>query len=394
MKRLAIAFGAIALSSSLMANGQSKGIIKIVSQTPLSGGQAVLGIAIKNGVDLAVQDYGKLVTAYGFRFVFDGFDDQAKAEVGVANANRLINDADVLGVIGHLNSGVTIPSSEVYAKVNLAMVTPAATNPTITDRRSTAAVTNRVCGRDDVQGPAGAEFAIKTLKAKRFYVISDKTAYGDGIAAAFSARAKELGAQILVESGFESSEREFSSVLNRAAIDKPDAIYFGAIYDQAGPFIKQARGKGITAAMLGGDGWDSSDLQKLAGVENLKNVYFTTTSAPISALPAAKRFAERYKAKFNRNPEGYSAYGYDAARAVIQAIGDSLKAGKGAKPTRANVAKALRSVKFAGVTGPVAFNARGDLPVAKYVVIQPQTEYTQNKVTQIISVASPTPDQK
>ncbi len=394
MKRLAFVFGAVILGGSLVASGQSKGTIKIVSQTPLSGGQSVLGSAIKNGVELAVQDFGKLITSYGFKLVYEPYDDQANKDVGVANANRFINDEAILGVVGHLNSGVAIPTSEVYARVNLTMVSPSNTNPLITDRQSTAAVTNRVCGRDDVQGPAGAEFAITTLKAKKLYVLNDKTAYGEGIAAAFSARAKALGAQILVDTGFEASERDFSSVLNRAVVDKPDLIYFGGIYDQAGPLIKQTRAKGIAAAILGGDGWDSSDLQKLAGADNLKNVYFTTTSAPISALPAAKRFAERYKTKFNADPEGYSAYGYDAAHVVIQAIANSLKAAKGAKPSRASVAKAVRGVKFAGVTGPVAFNPRGDLPVAKYVVIAPQTQYTENKVAQIVSVASPTPDLK
>jgi branched-chain amino acid transport system substrate-binding protein len=394
MKRWAITCGALILGFGLTASGQSKGTIKIVSQTPLSGGQSVLGTATKNGVELAVQDFGKLVTAYGFKLVFEPYDDQANKDIGVVNANRLINDNDVLGVVGHVNSGVAIPSSEVYARVGLTMVSPSNTNPLITDRKSTAAVTNRVCGRDDVQGPAGAEFAVKTLKAKRIYVLNDKTAYGEGIAAAFAARAKELGAQIIVDQGIESTERDFSSLLNRAVVDKPDVMYFGAIYDQAAPLIKQARAKGMTATIMGGDGWDSSDLQALAGAENMKNVYFTTTSAPISALPAAKRFAERYKAKFNKDPEGYSAYGYDAARVVIQAIANAIRDGKGAKPARAAVAKAVRGVKFAGITGAIAFNARGDLPVAKYVVIAPQTEYTQNKVAQIVSVASPTPDMK
>jgi branched-chain amino acid transport system substrate-binding protein len=394
MKRIALAFGAVVLVSSLGASGQGKGTIKIVSQTPLSGGQSVLGTATKNGVELAVQDFGKLVTAYGFKLVFEPYDDQANKDIGVVNANRLINDPDVLGVVGHVNSGVAIPSSEVYARVNLTMVSPSNTNPLITDRKSTAAVTNRVCGRDDVQGPAGAEFAVKTLKAKRIYVLNDKTAYGEGIAAAFADKAKELGAQIILDQGVESAERDFSSLLNRAVVDKPDVMYFGAIYDQAAPLIKQARAKGVTATIMGGDGWDSSDLQALAGAENMKNVYFTTTSAPISALPAAKRFAERYKTKFNKDPEGYSAYGYDAAHVVIQAIANAIRDGKGAKPVRAAVAKAVRGVKFAGITGAIAFNARGDLPVAKYVVIAPQTQYTQNKVAQIVSVASPAPEMK
>jgi branched-chain amino acid transport system substrate-binding protein len=385
---------AVLAALAVAADAQNKGTIKIVSQTPLSGGQSKLGSAIKNGVELAVQDFGKLVTAYGFKFVYEPYDDQANKDTGVANANRLINDNDVLGVVGHLNSGVAIPSSEVYAKVNLTMVSPANTNPLVTDRKSTSDVANRVCGRDDVQGPAGAEFVISNLKAKKIYVINDKTAYGEGLAQAFSARAKALGVTPVVDTGIEASERDFSTILNRAVVDKPDVIYYAGIYDQAGPMIKQIRAKGITSAFVGGDGLDGSDLQALAGADNMKNVYFTTTSGPVSSLPAAKRFAERYKAKFNADPEGYSAYGYDAARVVIQAIADATKAGKGAKPTRATVAKAVRSVKFSGVTGAISFNARGDLPTAKYFIIQAQAEYNNNKVFKSVSVAAPTPDLK
>lgn len=393
MKKPALVLGAaLAVGVAFVSAGaQNKGTIKIVSQTPLSGGQAVLGEAIKNGVTMAVEEFGKTITAYGFRFVYEPYDDQATPTVGTTNANRIINDADVLGVVGHLNSGVAIPSSEVYAKVGLAAVSPANTNPKVTDRKSTVGIMSRVCGRDDVQGPAGAEYAI-SRGWKKIYVLNDKTAYGQGIADAFSARAKELGATILVETGFDSKDTDFSSVLNRAAADKPDVIYFGAIYDQAGLLVKQAKQKGITAAFLGGDGWDGSDLQKIAGPENIKNVYFTTTSAPVSALPAAKRFGDRYKAKFGKDPEGYSAYGYDAARVVIQGISNAIKAANGAKPSREAVAKAIRAVKFNGITGRVDFNDRGDLKVAKYFVIEAQGEYTANKVVKSVSVAAPTPD--
>jgi branched-chain amino acid transport system substrate-binding protein len=393
MKKPALILGAaLAVGVALVsAEAQNKGTIKIVSQTPLSGGQAVLGEAIKNGVTMAVEEFGKTVTAYGFRFVYEPYDDQATPTVGTTNANRIINDADVLGVVGHLNSGVAIPSSEVYSKVGLAAVSPANTNPKVTDRKSTVGVMSRVCGRDDVQGPAGAEYAV-ARGWKKIYVLNDKTAYGQGIADAFSARAKELGATIVLETGFDAKDTDFSSVLNRAAADKPDVIYFGAIYDQAGLLVKQAKQKGITAAFLGGDGWDGSDLQKIAGPENIKNVYFTTTSAPVSALPAAKRFGDRYKAKFGKDPEGYSAYGYDAARVVIQGIATAIKGANGAKPSREAVAKAIRAVKFNGITGRVEFNDRGDLKIAKYFVIEAQAEYTANKVVKSVSVAAPTPD--
>jgi branched-chain amino acid transport system substrate-binding protein len=393
MKKPLLVLGA-ALAAGIVlvaADAQSKGTIKIVSQSPLSGGQSVLGEAIKNGVTMAVEEFGKTVTAYGFRFVYEPYDDQAKPDVGTANANRIINDADVMAVVGHLNSGVAIPSSEVYAKVGLPAVSPANTNPRVTDRKSTLNVMSRICGRDDVQGPAGADFVVNTLKAKKIFVINNKTAYGQGIADAFEARAKALGAAI-TPTAVAEQDTDFSAVLNRIVAEKPDAIYFGGIYDQVGLFIKQAKGKGVTVPIVGGDGFDGSDLQKIAGPENMKNVYFTTTSAPISALPAAKRFAEKYKAKFGKDPEGYSAYGYDAARVVIQGISSALRANKGAKPSREAVAKAIRAVKFNGITGRIEFNSRGDLPTAKYFIVQAAPEYADNKVIKSVSVAAPEPD--
>ncbi len=383
---------ALLIGAGLTASAQSKGTIKIASQTPLSGGQSVLGEAIKNGVTMAIQNEGKLITSYGFKLVYQPEDDQATPNVGVANANRLINDQDVLGIVGHLNSGVAIPSSEVYAKVSLAAVSPANTNLKVTSRKSTVNVMSRVCGRDDVQGPVGADYVVNVLKAKKIYILSDKTAYGDGIAASFSARAKQLGVTVALETGQETKDTDFSAIVNKAKADKPDAIYYGAIYDTAAPLLKQLRQAGLNMPLVGGDGFDGSDLQKIAGADSMKNVYFTTTSAPVSVLPAAQKFAAAYKAKFNKSPEGYSAYGYDAARVVIRGIAAAIKAGGGAKPTREAVAKAIRGVSFSGITGKIEFNSRGDLKNAKYYIVQATPVYEDAKVIKSISFAAPEPE--
>jgi branched-chain amino acid transport system substrate-binding protein len=383
---------AVLAALAMGAEAQNKGVIKIASQTPLSGGQSKLGVAISNGVRLAITDEGKLITSLGFKLEYAPFDDQAKPEQGVANANRIINDNDILGVVGHLNSGVAIPSSEVYARVGLTMVSPANTNVLVTGRKSTVNVTNRICGRDDAQGAAGAEYVINTLKAKKVLVINDKTAYGEGLAAAFAARIKALGGTT-TETGIESTERDFASILNRAAIEKPDVVYYAGIYDQGGPLLKQMRAKGLTQKFVGGDGLDGSDLQALGGPENMKDVIFTTTAVPLSSLPASKGFAERYNKTFNVAAEGYAAYGYDAARVVIRAIVASAKAAKG-KPSREAVAAAVRKVSFSGVTGAIAFNDRGDLKVAKYVVVQAAPNYDDNKVLKSITAAPTTPDLK
>ena len=385
---------ALAATTLVAANAAMKGKIKLVSQSPLSGGQSKQGEGIKNGVTIAMEEFGKTVTSQGFEFSYEAYDDQAKPDVGAANANKIINDADVLGVVGHLNSGVAIPSSEVYAKVGLVMVSPANTNPLVTDRKSTAKVTNRVCGRDDVQGPAAADYAIKTLKAKNYYVLNDKTAYGSGIASFFAKTVTAAGGKIMFETGIDAAERDFSSVLNRAVVDKPDVIFYGGIYDQGGPMIKQIRQKGITAAIIGGDGLDGSDLQALAGGENMKNVFFATTSGPISVLPAAKKFGAKYKAKFGKDSEGYATYAYDAGRVVIQAIAKAIRDGGGKMPTREAVAAAARGVTFNGITGKIAFNDRGDQPIAKYFIISAEPDYANNKVVKSVTVAAPTPETK
>ena len=157
------------------------------------------------------------------------FDDQAKPDVGVANAKNIIADKDIMVVIGHLNSGVAIPSSEVYKEVNLAMISPANTNPTVTDRGYKNVY--RVCGRDDVQGVVGSEFA-NGQNAKSVYVIHDKTAYGQGIADFFKADAEKKGIKIL---GFEGTEEKsnFDPILTPIKAKNPDLIYFGGIYEQA-----------------------------------------------------------------------------------------------------------------------------------------------------------------
>src|SRR2546426_3448024 len=179
-----VAVLAVAWLPASMVEGQGgKGTIKIATQSPLSGGQAALGEGIKLGAQLAVEKFKGALEKQGFKVELVPFDDQAKPDVGVANAKNIIADKDILAIVGHLNSGVAIPSSEVYKEVTLAMISPANTNEKITDRGYPNV--NRVCGRDDVQGPVGSEFAHGTVKPKSVYIVHDKTTYGQGVAEAF-----------------------------------------------------------------------------------------------------------------------------------------------------------------------------------------------------------------
>jgi branched-chain amino acid transport system substrate-binding protein len=263
-----------------------KGTIKIATQSPLSGGQAALGEGIKNGAQLAIEQLKGPIEALGFKVELVPFDDQAKPDVGVANAKQLVNDPDILAVIGHLNSGVAIPSSETYKDYDLVMVSPANTNPCITDRGYL--VVNRVCGRDDVQGAVGAEFAFNELKVKTAFVIHDKTTYGQGVAEFFKKRFEELGGKVL---GFEGTEEKanFDPLITAIQAANPELIYFGGIYDQAGVFFKQAREKGVKAIFLGPDGMDSSELAKIAG-DAVVGMHYTTVAAPPTVYEGAKKF--------------------------------------------------------------------------------------------------------
>jgi branched-chain amino acid transport system substrate-binding protein len=384
---LLLAAAVALVSMPIAGDAQGKGTIKIATQSPLSGGQAALGEGIKLGAQLAVEKFKGNLEKAGFKVELVPFDDQAKPDVGVANAKNINADKDIMVVIGHLNSGVAIPSSEVYKEVNLAMVSPANTNPTVTDRGYKNIY--RVCGRDDVQGVVGAEFAHGTMKAKSVYVIHDKTAYGQGIADFFKADAEKKGMKIL---GFEGTEEKsnFDPILTPIKAKNPDLIYFGGIYEQAAPFFKQAREKGIKSKFLGPDGLDSSDLAKIAG-KAVVGMQYTSVAGPVSVYPQAKQFADEFKKKFSKNPEPFAAQAYDATAIAIKALEAVTKGGKA--PTRDAVSEAIRGVKHTGITGTVEFDEKGDPKKALYFVLQVASDnpekWGDNKEVKRLSIAAP-----
>ena len=378
---------ALVLPMASIADAQSKGTIKIATQSPLSGGQAALGEGIKLGAQLAIEKFKGPLEKAGFKVELVPFDDQAKPDVGVANAKNVISDKDIMVVIGHLNSGVAIPSSEVYREGNLAMISPANTNPTITDRGYPNIF--RVCGRDDVQGVVGSEFAAGTLKAKSVYIIHDKTTYGQGVAEFFKADVEKKGIKVL---GFEGTEEKsnFDPIITPMKAKNPDLVYFGGIYEQAGPFFKQAREKGVKAKFMGPDGMDSSDLTKIAG-KAVVGMHYTSAAGPASALPKAKAFVDAFKKKFSKNPEPYAAEAYDATTMAIKAMEDLAKGGK--KITREDVSAAIRKVKHSGITGEIAFDSKGDRLKAQYFVLSVVSDnpekWGDNKIVKQLTIAPP-----
>jgi branched-chain amino acid transport system substrate-binding protein len=359
-------------------------VVKIVTHSPLSGGQAALGEALKLGATLAVEKLKGPLERQGFRVEIIPFDDQAKPDVGVANARNIVADPAILAVIGHLNSGVAIPASEVYRQVNLAMISPANTNPNVTDRGY--ANVFRVCGRDDAQGIAAADFAYETLGARSAYIVHDRTSYGQGVAEVFKARVERKGVRVV---GFEGTEdkRGFASI-GAIRTARPDLVYFGGIYDQAAAFIREARDAGVRAAFLGPDGFDSSDLVKLGG-RAVVGTYYTMLAFPLSSYP--RQFVDDYRQRFGKQPEWYAAEAYDAATVALKAI--EAVVGAGRNPTREAVTAAVSAVRHVGITGPIEFDGKGDQRRATYSVLQVAGENPQswgeNREVKRLSIAPP-----
>ena len=389
LKRLALililsfVFGPLSIATE--AWGQ-KGVIKIATQSPLSGEQAALGEIVKLGAQLAVEETVKNFKALGFDLIFVPYDDQAKPEVGVANARNIVADPDILLIVGHFNSGVALPSSEIYKDTMLAMISPANTATEITDRGYPNV--NRVCGRDDVQGPVGARFAAQDLKVKSVYIIHDKTLYGQGVADAFRDEAAKFGLKIL---GYDGTEERanFGPMIIPMKAKNPDLVYFGGIYHQGGLLLKQMREKGVKAIYMGPDGMDSSEMVKIAGRQVIGS-YYTTVAGPMDAYPESAAFAKRFKQRFGKEVESFGMYGYDAAMVGLKAIEQTIQSLGGKKPTRRQVATAIRKFKnYRGITGSIAFDEKGDPVKAKYFVLKFEKAQYPGKVVKVVEQAAP-----
>lgn len=380
---------ALALSATLVSAQDAK-VIKIASQSPLSGGQSLSGTNMRNAVELAIEQLSGDLTGMGFKIEYVPFDDQATPDVGVANAQNMVNDPAILVVIGHWNSGVAIPSSEVYNANDLGMISPANTNPAVTSRG--LSVVNRVCGRDDNQGPAGAKFLATLGTVKSVYVLHDKTAYGQGIATFFQ---QEAEAQSITVLGFEGTEEKsnFDGILQPILAQAPDAIYFGGIYDQTAVFLSQARAAGYAGIFMGPDGTDATDFAALAG-EAAVGTYYTSAAGPASVYPDAAKFIEDYTAKFGSAPQPYGPESYDAAAIALHSIEIAAQLAGGNVPTRAQVASIIRATRdFKGITGSITFDAYGDRATAGYYVLQVKSsdpaKWSENEVLSTTVVPSP-----
>jgi branched-chain amino acid transport system substrate-binding protein len=366
------------------------GTIKIATQSPLSGGQSAIGVDIKNGAELALEQLKGPLEEMGFNVELAPYDDQANPDIGVNNAKQIVADPAILCVVGHYNSGVQIPSSEEYHNAGLANVSPANTNPRVTDRGYKEV--SRIVGRDDVQGVVAAQFA-NDKGMKTAYVIHDKTAYGQGIAEFFRAEAEKLGMQV---AGFEGTEEQanFDALLTPIITANPDVIFFGGIYNQASVFFKQAREKGYQGMFLSDDGYDSPEAINIGGPALLDGggLFYTTVAGPARLYPGTAKYQTDFKAKYNADPKPFSAQGYDSMAICLKAIEDAAKANGNQMPTRAQVTDAVRALKdFPGITGTINFNEKGDLTSANYFIIQVTSpdpaNWNNNEIVETLDIA-------
>ena len=375
----------------LACEKEPKGI-KIAVQMPLSGPLSVFGSSQKNSVQLAVEQLSEPLTKLGYKVELAAYDDQANPDTGVANAKAIIGDPSVMGVVAHWNSGVYIPSSEVYKTVELAAISPGCSNPKVTDRGYSNV--NRVCGRDDVQGVVGAEFA-KSQGVKSVYILHDKQTYGQGIAEFFKKECEAAGIRV---AGFAGTEEKanFDAILTPILASKPDCLFFGGQFDQGAVLFRQARQKGFMNMFLSDDAFDSPDAAKIGG-EALSagaGTYYSTLSGPASMYPDAAKFVTDYKAKFSGDVQPYTPQAYDCTAILLKAVEVAIKANDGKLPERVQVSKAVRDLKdYKGISATYNFNQKGDPTVSKYFVVKVTAKdaatWGDNKILKALDIKAP-----
>jgi branched-chain amino acid transport system substrate-binding protein len=333
--------------------------VKIGHVAPLTGGIAHLGKDNENGALLAVEQANAAGVKLGgksAKFVLLGEDDQADPKTGTTVAQKLV-DEKVNGVVGHLNSGVTIPASAVYHQAGIPMITGSATNPQLTEQGFKEVF--RVVGRDDQQGPAIASYLAAQKKPKLVAVIDDATAYGEGIANEVEKTLKAANVQVLPREKGTDKTTDWKAILTRLRGRNPDAVFYGGMDATGGPLLKQGRELGMKAVFSFGDGACTEKMKELAG-EAAEGLLCSQAGIPPQA--ASQKFLDAYKKRFNQDPILYAPFTYDAANLLIEA----MKKADSADP--AKYLPELHKISFSGATGSISFDEKGDRKDAEITI--------------------------
>ena len=358
---VALVLAAASGCSDKKAPASGKTSVVIGSVAPLTGGIAHLGKDNENGARLAIEEANAAGPKLGGKDVqFDliSLDDQADPKVGVTVAQKLV-DTKVAGVVGHLNSGVTIPASVVYHGANppIPMISGSATNPEVTERGFDNVF--RVVGRDDQQGPAIANYLAATVKPKLVAVIDDATSYGEGLADQVEKTLTAAGVKVLPREKGTDKTSDWKAVLTKVKGGNPDAIFYGGMDATGGPLLRQGRELGIKAVFSFGDGSCTDNMKQLAG-EAADGLLCSQAGIPPQA--ASKKFLDAYKKRFGVDPILYSPFTYDATNLLIAA----MKKADSSDP--AKYLLELHKIDFTGATGKIVFDAKGDRKDAEITI--------------------------
>jgi branched-chain amino acid transport system substrate-binding protein len=344
------------LSTCSLAMAQEM-VVKLGHVAPMSGGQAHYGRDNANGAIMAVEDLnakGMTIGGKKVKFELINEDDAADPKQGTAAAQKLV-DAKVNGVIGHLNSGTTIPASKIYHDAGIVQISPSSTNPKYTQQGFANAF--RVVANDSQLGGTLGKYAVDTLKGKQIAVIDDRSAYGQGVADEFIKGAKARGATQITREYTNDKATDFNAILTTIKGKKPDIVFFGGMDNVAGPMLRQMKQLGINAKYMGGDGLCTTELPKLAGDGLGDNQVVCAEAGGVSG-PKEKdmdQFVARYKKRFGMDVQLYAPYVYDAVMVMATAMQKANSA------ESAKYLPVLAKLKYDGVTGPIAFDSKGDL---------------------------------
>lgn len=332
-------------------------VVKIGHVGPTSGGIAHLGKDNENGARLAIEELnakGVVIGGKKVKLELVAEDDAGDPKQGTAVAQKLA-DMKVAGVIGHLNSGTTIPASKIYSDAGIPQISPSATNPKYT--RNGYKTAFRVVA-DDVQlGGTLGRYAVDTLKGKSIAVIDDRTAYGQGVADEFEKAVKAKGGKIVGREFTTDKSTDFAPILTTLKGKKPDVVFFGGMDAVAGPMIRQMKNLGINAKFMGGDGICSSELAKLAGDAMVDGQVVCAEAGGVdgNGKKDMEAFNAKFKAKFGTEVQVYAPYVYDATNVMVKAMVDA----KSADP--AKYLPVLAKIQYKGVTGNISFDNKGDI---------------------------------
>ncbi|MFC0218287.1 branched-chain amino acid transport system substrate-binding protein [Pseudochelatococcus lubricantis] len=351
--------GTLALGLSLALSGAAFAQVKIGIGAPLTGPNAAVGDQFQNGVEQAVADLNAAGGILGEKIEVSLGDDTSDPKQGVSVANKFAGEG-VKFVVGHYNSGVSIPASETYEEAGILQISPGSTNPVFTERGLWN--TFRTCGRDDQQGAVAGEYLAKHYNGKNIAVVHDKTPYGKGLADETVKALQAKGLKAVVYEGVNTGEKDYSALVSKLKAANVDVVYFGGLYTEAGLITRQMRDQGLSAPLMGGDGIASSEYAAIAG-PGAAGTLMTFSPDP-RKNPAAQQVVEKFKAK-NFDPETYTLYSY----AAVQVLAQAAEEAKSLDPEK--VAETIRSGKaFKTVIGDLSFNEKGDITRPDYIVYE------------------------